>query len=492
MARQKMIKRLLLLIFVILVVVSGVYALRDQKKVTTSSDKAYKAYLNGVELMHKLYYKEAIAEFENAVKLDSNFAMAYSRLALLNAQYLGNKKEGIRLIDKAVSLFPKIREKERLLISINDETIKGDWPKVMSLQASFISKFPDCLESHEFLANQYQESRNYEKAIEEFEKILKIDPNYAFAYNMMAYLNYYLRNYDLAIDNVKKYVMIASDQANPHDSYGELLMNIGKYDEAIDQFNQANKIKPDLYFVLMHLASAYYQTGRIRDALGYIERARDNAVSQANIDNCDMNIVGIYWEYGEFDKALAWNQKILDRNPDNIRALNNRGAILAMKGNIQEATTDLKRIDELIQKNKSTDATNTDGMKDSYSQLRNQIAGLIAMKEGNQQTAIPALQAMADSAFLPGKLWQRAFLGMAYMDLGNYAKARDVFLLNLQDNPNHGLTLRLLAELYGILKQPENQKETLLRFLSVMSGADEGLAVVKDARNQLDRLLQVQ
>lgn len=487
-----MIKRLLLLIFVVLVVVSGVYALRDQKKVTTSSDKAYKAYINGIESMHKLYNKEAVVEFENAIKLDSNFAMAYARLALLNNDYAGNKDEAKKLIAKAVSLFPKIKEKERLLISILDARIGGDWPKVRSLQATFISKFPDCLETHEFLAVQYQETKNYEKSIAEYQKILKIDPNYAFAYNMMAYLNYYLRNYDLALDNVKKYVMIAADQANPHDSYGELLMNLGKYDEAIEQFNQANKIKPDLYFVLMHLASAYYQTGRIRDALGYIERARDNAVSQANIDNCDLSIIGIYWEYGELDKALAWNDKILERDPDNIRAINNRGAILAMKGNLQEAKADLNRMDDIIQKKKNADMTLFTDTKESYSILRNQITGLIAMKEGDQQTSITALQAMADSSMLPGKLWQRAFLGMAYMKLGNYAKARDVYLLNLQDNPNHGLTLRFLAELYGILKQPENQKETLLRFLSVMSGADEGLAAVKDARAQLNRLLQIQ
>jgi predicted Zn-dependent protease len=76
------------------------------------------------------------------------------------------------------------------------------------------------------------------------------------------------------------------------------------------------------------------------------------------------------------------------------------------------------------------------------------------------------------------------------MNFGNYAKARDIFLLNLQDNPNHNLTLRMLAELYGKLKQLENQKEALLRFLSVMSGADDDLKVVREARAQLDKLLR--
>jgi tetratricopeptide (TPR) repeat protein len=485
-----MIRRLILLLFVILVVVSGVYALRDQKKVTTSSDKAYKSYLAGVELIHKLYNKEAIPEFENAVRLDSNFAMAYNYLAILNYEYLGDKNEAQRLIDKAKRLFPKIKEKERILIAINEAMIKGNLAQMISLRDTFTAKYPNCLEAHEFLAAKYQESRDYEKAISEYQKILKIDPNYANAYNMMAYLNYYLRNYDLALDNVKKYVMIADDQANPHDSYGELLMNLGKYDEAIEQFNRANKIKPDLYFVQMHMASAYYQTGRIRDALGYIERARDNAVSQANIDNCDLSIVGLYWEYGELDKALAWNDKILQRNPDNLRAINNRGAILAMKGDLQGARIELNRMKELIRKKQNAETPISDNMKEDYSLWCNQIIGFIAMKEGEQEAAITAFKALADSSNMPGKLWQRAFLGLAYMNFGNYAKARDIFLLNLQDNPNHNLTLRMLAELYGKLKQPENQKEALLRFLSVMSGADDDLKVVREARAQLDKLLR--
>jgi tetratricopeptide (TPR) repeat protein len=488
-----MIKRLLLLIFGILVIVSGVYALRDQRKVTTSSEKAYKSYLSGVDLIHKLYNREAIAEFETAVKLDSNFAMAIGRLAVLNATYLGNKEKADSLFKKAIVLFPKIKEKERMIISIEEASSKGELARFDSLRAAFIAKYPDCLETHEFLAGQYQMAKDYEMAIQEYQKILKADPNYAFAYNMMAYLNYYLRNYDLAIDNVKKYVMIAADEANPHDSYGELLMNLGKYDEAIEQFNIANKIKPDLYFVLMHLASAYYQTGRVRDAFGYIERARDKAISQSNIENCDMNIIGIYWEFGEYDKALALIQKLLEKDPGNIRALNNRGVLMTLKGNLQSAKADLEKIDKLMEKYKINDSTmSSTELKEGAKMARNQLAGMIAMKEGDAQTAISTLQEQADNTYLPGRLWQRDFLGLAYTNLGNYAKARDVYIQNLQDNPNHGLTLRLLADLYGVLKQPENQKETLLRFLSVMSGADEDLKVVKEARAQLDRLLQVQ
>jgi len=487
-----MIKRLALLAFVILVVVSAVYALRDQKKVTTSSEKAYKAFLAGRELMYKLYYREAVQEFENAVKLDSNFAMAFCRLAILQRDYFGNKNKADSLIKKAISAFPRIKEKERQIISIVETDTKADYKKGRALRDAFIAKYPECMESHEYLAIQYQEAREYERAIGEYEKILKIDPNDALAYNMMAYLNYFLRNYDIAIDNVKKYVFIAGEQANPHDSYGEILMNVGKYDEAIAQFNEANKIKPDLYFVLMHLGWAYSQIGRLRDAIGYFERAKDNAVNQSQINNCDLACAESYWAYADYDKSFNIATKFLESHPNYIPALGLRGSLAAETGNLALAGDDLKRIDSLLSNNALPESLAGEmTTKERLGLVKNRVAGMIAANQGDYETAITLIREIADSTVLPSKLWQRAILAHIYVHMGNYPKARELYLLNLQDNPNHGLTLQWLAELYGILKQPEEQKETLLRYLSVMSGGDEDLPAIKAARAQLNKLIQM-
>jgi type IV secretory pathway component VirB8 len=63
-------------------------------------------------LIHKLYNKEAIPEFENAVRLDSNFAMAYNYLAILNYEYLGDKNEAKGLSIKPSGFFRKSKRKK--------------------------------------------------------------------------------------------------------------------------------------------------------------------------------------------------------------------------------------------------------------------------------------------------------------------------------------------------------------------------------------------
>jgi len=128
-----------------------------------------------------------------------------------------------------------------------------------------------------YKASHFMEDHDFENAIIEYEQIIKDEPDFALAYNMLGYLNYYVRNFDEALLNIKKYSIVAGKQANPHDSYGEILMYLGRYDDAIKEFETANRIKPDLDFVLGHLGHVNREIGRYRDAIGYFERAKEFA-----------------------------------------------------------------------------------------------------------------------------------------------------------------------------------------------------------------------
>jgi len=96
-----MAKKIILVIFIGLLIFSVIYALSGKKKYTTSSDQAYHTFLAGEELMKKLYYTDAIPEFEKAVKIDTNFAMAYAMLAELYNMH-DRKDDAQESIQKAV------------------------------------------------------------------------------------------------------------------------------------------------------------------------------------------------------------------------------------------------------------------------------------------------------------------------------------------------------------------------------------------------------
>ncbi len=485
-----MVKKILVLLFAILVIASAVYSLRDQRKVTTVSNKALKAYIEGESLQGKLYFREAIEQYQTAVEYDSSFAMAYARLAYLNQVFLNQKEEARRLIEKAVGFSGRIKDREKLIIEVIRADINGDSEKSIKLKDELLARFPDLFEAHLYQAERFQKSQDWDNAIKEYNRILKLDPNYALAYNMLAYLHYFKRDYDQAVDYVRKYAEIAEGQANPHDSYGEILMNIGKYDEAIAQFKAANKIKPDLFFVLMHLGNAHSHIGRVRDAVGYYRRARDHALSEFQKLECDRAVGRTYFANGFYSRAVAAFEDLAANNPAAVPIQLDLAALYALLNNVGKAENSLAEIRKLIAEGRAVLWGDDPVLeRKEYDMGILYLEALIACARGNYDTAIVKYQMVVEKTPLPAKIWMRYFLGQCYYKKGDLVRARDTYLLNFADNPNHARTLLALADVYESLRQPEQQKEALLRYLSVMSGADEEIPDLLQARRKLNKLI---
>ncbi|MEO8168370.1 MAG: hypothetical protein ABI623_08985, partial [bacterium] len=72
---------------------------KEESKITTSSPEALKAYNEGLSQLDKFYFSEAKASLETAVQLDSNFALAIARLALVHWRS-ANEVEAKKEIDR--------------------------------------------------------------------------------------------------------------------------------------------------------------------------------------------------------------------------------------------------------------------------------------------------------------------------------------------------------------------------------------------------------
>ena len=86
-------------------------ATKQEKPAAKQESPAVSAYNQGVELMKNKRFAQAQSKFEQAVKLDPNFAEAYNNLAFtLRKQGSANYQKSLAYYNKAIQLKPKLAE----------------------------------------------------------------------------------------------------------------------------------------------------------------------------------------------------------------------------------------------------------------------------------------------------------------------------------------------------------------------------------------------
>jgi Flp pilus assembly protein TadD len=86
-------------------------AVKQEKPAAKQEKPAANAYNQGVELMKNKRFAQAQSKFEQAVKLDPNFAEAYNNLAFtLRKQGSANYQKSLDYYNKAIQLKPKLAE----------------------------------------------------------------------------------------------------------------------------------------------------------------------------------------------------------------------------------------------------------------------------------------------------------------------------------------------------------------------------------------------
>jgi type IV pilus assembly protein PilF len=107
-----------------------------------------------------------------------------------------------------------------------------------------------------------------QKAIEYFEKALRVDPNYSEANNSLGVAQDKLGNFETAITYYKKAVsnLLYSTPDKPYINMGNSYYRLGRYDEALYVYKEAIKRAPDLSLPYLRMALCYNKMGRYGDA----------------------------------------------------------------------------------------------------------------------------------------------------------------------------------------------------------------------------------
>lgn len=210
-------------------------AVSSKVPITTSSEEAREAFLTGRKLLGDLHITESLSYFEQAVELDTNFAMGYVLLAASSP----TAAAFFDAVENAEATGSGVSRGEQLIVNALVAGSRNDQTGQVDALAELLSLYPDDERVHNRLANYYIAQQEFEKAITHYQKAVAISPSFASAYNLMGYAHRSNDDLDSAKAAFAKYVELLPDEANPYDSYAELLMEMGEYDESIANYRKS-------------------------------------------------------------------------------------------------------------------------------------------------------------------------------------------------------------------------------------------------------------
>jgi serine/threonine protein kinase/tetratricopeptide (TPR) repeat protein len=150
---------------------------------TTSSIEALKNYSMAVRVQPEEGDAPAIPFLERAIKLDPNFAMAYSTLAVHYVN-LGQPSLALEYATKAYHLRDRVSAREKSRITAFYFAATGELDKEMQTYELWKADYPRDVVPHADLGSSYFNMGQYDKALAEFQQTLQLAPD-----NVVSYAN---------------------------------------------------------------------------------------------------------------------------------------------------------------------------------------------------------------------------------------------------------------------------------------------------------------
>jgi serine/threonine protein kinase/Flp pilus assembly protein TadD len=247
------------------------------ENVTTSSLDALRQYSLGMQAHLKADYIHAIPFYQEALRIDPNFAIAHARLAYCynnQKSFQASRDESI----KAYELRDRVSERERFIITSSYYGgVTGQWDDQIKELDKWKATYPRDWEPLNLLSNRYTAVGPFDLAVSEGNKAIDLNPNDA-----RAYVN-----------------------------VGVAYIELNKFDEAKQILLKAQELKPES----TNMHARLYQ-------LGFVQG--DNALMKEHLDwaNANRNVESaLNWQaqVAAFQGQLARADQLTDRAIEMVR-----------------------------------------------------------------------------------------------------------------------------------------------------------------------------
>ncbi|HEY0319576.1 MAG TPA: protein kinase [Pyrinomonadaceae bacterium] len=258
-------------------------------------------------------HKQAILNFQQAIDLDPNFALAYAGLAdcyALNGwvqpkdSYLRAKAAATR----ALELDATLGEAHATLGFIKSH-YERDWTGAEIEYKQAINLSPNYATAHHWYADYLLARGAFDQALQELKLAQELDPLSPIINTDVGLFYFYTRQYDLAINHFQRMTDLYPNFFPAHFYLGWTYTQKGMFTEAIAHYQKALSISKGHSMVLAMLGYTYAISGRESKAREVIRELQELS-KQKYVSPYRFAV--IYTGLGDKDRAFEWLNKAYD------------------------------------------------------------------------------------------------------------------------------------------------------------------------------------
>lgn len=294
-------------------------SLRLEKK-ATGTPSAYPLYLKGrhsLNMRTEKGLKDAIRDFEKAIKEDPRFALAYTGLADAYSILASYSLEYV----PPREAFPKAKIAAEKALALDDHLAEAhtslgmikfyydwDWAGAEAEFKRALELNPGYPQAHQYYADLVKSFGRFDEALREMREALSLDPLSYSANTGIGHVLYLSREYDKAIDHYRKVIESDPTFVPARLWFGRPYLQKGMFREAIEQVEEAVKLSHETTVSLATLGQAYAAAGRMTDAKRVLDKLLTRGAHQYVPSYW---IALVYASMGNKDKAIEYLEKAL-------------------------------------------------------------------------------------------------------------------------------------------------------------------------------------
>lgn len=248
-----------------------VFGCSEDNHITTQSIQALESYTTGVTQWEKFYYSEAARAFDEAIRLDSNFAMAWARRAFLH-DATQNRTRASDDIAHAMTLLGRVTQYEQMFIRLQNYRLTYANDRAADLADSIIRLYPKEKEIFLIRGSLYEAKKNFDEAIRSYKRAIEADTSYALAVMSLGYAYSTTGEQEKAVAQMERYIRLAPDAADPRASFADILLRVGRYEDALEQYQKSLMLKPDYWYSVNQIGGIYMMKGLLKAAEGQFHK----------------------------------------------------------------------------------------------------------------------------------------------------------------------------------------------------------------------------